>query len=229
VLWRAKNNEPAEPVSIKPQFFNRTHNNVPFPSLEFNTVPADIGGDPLNRFYFLLGYQGNVWVDAADARTYLPYPVVPAGFSAEKKPAKIDARIQIVYPHDRQGNFVPVEKATLVNVAVDLFEHGTLNSVPGDYDGSILVLYIAEANSPMTLAQADAGSSAIVATANLESYMVGDVKYPRWVFNNVKVEAGKQYHYLVKLHGVETYPSLWTHASDARTYLPNPAPPPACK
>jgi len=229
VLWKAFNNEPAVPVDIDGEFFLREQDDVEFPSLEFNTVPADIAANPsVNRFYFLLGYSGNVWVDAADARTYLPDPVKPTGFSEESEPGAVDARIQIVYPHDRQGNFVSVADAELVNVAVDLFAHGTLESVGMDYDAGPIVLYIAEANYAMAPAQADAGDSLVVATANLEPYKIGDVEYPRWVFNNVKVEPGKQYHYLVKVHGVETYPTLWTHASDARTYLPHPAAPPAC-
>lgn len=230
VLWKAFNNEPAAPVDIEGEFFLREQSDVEFPSLEFNTVPADIASNPtLNRYYFLLGFEGNVWVDAADARTYLPDPVKPAGFSEEAEPDAVDTRIQIVYPHDRDGNFVSVANARLVNVAVDIFEHGTLNSVGMDYDGGPVVLYLAEANYPMAPAQADAGSSTIVATAHLEPYKIGDTEYPRWVFNNVKVEPGKQYHYLVKVHGVTTYPTLWTHASDARTYLPHPEAPPACK
>jgi hypothetical protein len=229
-IWRARNNEPAEILTVKGELLLRNQDNVKFPSLEFNDVPADMASDPLNRFYFLLGFQGNIWVDAADARTYLPNPLVPTGFSADKRPAKVDTRIQIVYPHDSQGNFVTVDKATLANVAVDVFEHGTLNTVPLDYDASGLVLYIAEATSPMNLAKAALGDgSTIIAVANPEPYTFNNVKYPRWVFNNVVVEPGKQYHYLVKVLGAETYPSLWTHASDVRTYLPNPPLPPACK
>lgn len=231
VLWQAANNEPAAPVDIEGEFFMREASGVKFPSLEYNTVPADIASNPsINRFYFMMGgWEGNVWVDAADARTYLPHPRTPAGFSEDPAPAQVDTRIQIVYPHDRDSNFVSVADATLVNVAVDIFEHGTLNSVPMDYNRGPIVLYIAEANYPMGVARADAGSQTVVATAHLEPYTVGDVEYPRWVFNNVKVEPGKQYHYLVRVHGAETFPTLWTHASDARTYLPHPEPPPACR
>lgn len=230
VLWQAANNEPARPLDVDGEFFLREAGGVKFPSIEYNTVPADIASNPsYNRFYFLMGgWQGNVWVDAADARTYLPRPVTPAGFSEAAEPAQVDTRIQIVYPHDRDGNYVSVESAALVNVAVDIFEHGTLNSVPLDYDAGPIVLYIAEANYPMGVARADAGSQTIVATAHLEPYTIGDEQYPRWVFNNVKVEPGKQYHYLVRVHGAETFPTLWTHASDARTYLPHPQPAPPC-
>jgi hypothetical protein len=228
-LWQAKNNEPAVPVNITPQFFGRTQNNVKFSSLEFNTVPADMAADPMNRYYFMLGgFQGNVWVDATDARTYLPYPVQPSGFTETAALTQVDTRIQIVYPHDRDGKFASLDKATLVNVAVDIFEHGTLKSVPADYKGGPIVLYIAEANFAMGLAQADAGASTVVATANYEPYKIGDVTYPRWVFNNVKVTPGKQYHYMVRVQSAETFPTIWTHSQDVRTYLPNPTVPPPC-
>lgn len=167
-------------------------------------------------------------MDAVDARTYLPNPIAPSGFSENAVLAQVDTRIQIVYPHDRQMNYATLDKATLVNVAVDIFEHGTLKSVPVDFKGGLIILYIAEANGPMGLAQADGGGISIVATANLEPYKIGDVTYPRWVFNNVKVEPGKQYHYLVRVQSLETFPTIWTHSLDVRTYLPNPVAPPAC-
>jgi hypothetical protein len=230
-LWRASNNEPAAPVDTRWQYFYRKLNNVDFVSMEFNDVPADIASNPANRYYFLLGdFQGNVWVDATDARTYLPYPVTPAGISQNAAPTSVDTRIQIAYPHDKSGNFATLETATLVNVAVDIFEHGTLNSVPLTYNAGPILLYIAEANYPIALARAETGSVATVAMANLEPYTVANgTKYPRWVFNNVMVEPGKQYHYMVRVQGVETFPSIWTHATDVRTYLPNPPVPPACK
>jgi hypothetical protein len=121
-----------------------------------------------------------------------------------------------------------VDRATLVNVAVDIFEHGSLNSVPLNYNAGPIVLYIAEANYAMAPARSDAGSTSTVAVANPEPYRVGETQYPRWVFNNVIVEPGKQYHYLVRVQGVETFPTIWTHATDVRTYLPNPTLPPAC-
>lgn len=231
VVWQASNNEPAAPVDRDGELFLREADGVTFPSLEYNTIPADVASNPsLNRFYFLIGgWQGNVWVDAADARTYMPQPVKPTGFSEVENPAEVDTRIQIVYPHDAQGNYVAVEDSSLVNVAVDIFEHGTLNSVPMDYDAGPIVLYIAEANYPMGVARSNIGGPTIVAEAHLEPYTIGDTEYPRWVFNNVDVEPGKQYHYLVRVHGAQTYPTLWTHASDARTYLPHPEAPPACQ
>jgi hypothetical protein len=162
--------------------------------------------------------------------TYLPYPVIPAEISQNAAPTSVDTRIQIAYPHDKSGNFAGLETATLVNVAVDIFEHGTLNSVPLTYNAGPILLYIAEANYPIALARAETGSVATVAMANLEPYTAANgTKYPRWVFNNVMVEPGKQYHYMVRVQGVETFPSIWTHATDVRTYLPNPPVPPACK
>jgi len=227
VLWRAHNNEPAVPLDMDGEFFMREAEGVAFPSMEFNTVPADMTSTPYGRYYFLLGFEGNVWVDAADARTYLPHPAEPIGFSESDEPGSVDTRIQIVWPHDADGDFAPVEQATYANVAVDVFEHGTLKSVPTDYDAR-LILYMAEANYPMRATRAN-NPSQYIAYAEKTTYEVDGLEYPRWVFNDVQVEPGHQYHYLVRVEGVTTYPTIWTHAADARTYLPHPTPPPACE
>lgn len=228
VVWRAENNEPAAPLDIDGEMILReAGEGHAFPSLEYNDVPADMSRNPYDRFYFLLGFEGNVWVDAADARTYLPYPVEPAGFSESESPDAVDTRIQIVWPHDDKGRFAEVAQATYANVAVDVFEHGTLNSVPVDYNQR-LVLYMAEANSPMRSTLAG-NPSQYISLAEKTTYEVDGEEYPRWVFNDVRVEPGKQYHYLVRVENVETYPTLWTHAQDARTYLPHPETPPDCK
>src|SRR5579885_3238445 len=45
----------------------------------------------------------------------------------------IDAKIEIVWPHDQQGNPAPVASAPLVNVEVYLFQRGTLDPVPCNF------------------------------------------------------------------------------------------------
>jgi hypothetical protein len=52
--------------------------------------------------------------------------------------------------------------------------------------------------------------------------------FPRWVFNNVTVKPGTQHHFRVIVMGGpnRVYPTIWTHAADARTIFPNPQPPP---
>jgi hypothetical protein len=67
------------------------------------------------------------------------------------------------------------------------------------------------------------------------TYTINGQQYPRWVFNDVPVQPGQQYHFMAMLTGIQggvvdgrQFPTIWTHAADARTYLPTPQPPPAC-
>jgi len=231
VLLMAVNNEPAVPVPVTPQLVLRTVDGVTFPSLEYNNIPADLAAHPGDKYTFVAGtgtYLGPAWVHAADPRTFLPDPVIPTGYSGPD-PKELDARIQVVWPHDANGQYAPVERATFVNIAVDLFEHGTNKSVPLDYElaahrvpGEIgpLLLYAAKENDPML------GSPP---SAERVTYTANGQTFPRWVFNNVPVQPGRQYHFAALPAGLNVaYPSIWTHGPDARTYLPTPELPPAC-
>ncbi len=217
-LWRAHNNDPAMPVDVEDvDVINRDVDGVAFPSLEFNSVSANMAADPGGRYYFFTGLDSNVWVDAADPRTYLPYPQKPTGFSESNAPSQLDGRIQIVWPHDAAGAYTTVDKATYVNVVAELFEHGTLKAVPLEYSGKV-VLYMADFNGPLKP----------VATGKRTSHEVNGVEYPRWEFNDIPVKANGQYQYLIQVEGVTTYPTIWTHAYDARTWMPHPEAPPPC-
>ena len=77
----------------------------------------------------------------------LPASVLQAGHG----PEQLDACIQIVWPHDERGELRPAAEVPLVNIAVDLFAHGTLDSVPLDYEPDDLSLLVADENSPPTL------------------------------------------------------------------------------
>lgn len=235
-LHVAKNNEPAEVFapSRLGRLLIRTASGVGFPSLEFDDLPADLAHDPTAQYHFTTG-AGNVWVHAADARTSLPAPVVPTGygepvpwapFSPVKEEHLLDARIQVVWPHDERGNPAPVASATRVNMAVDLFVHGTRLSVPPAYRPEHLQLTVAEGNDP-----ADGTSTAV--GPERTTYTVDGRTFPRWVFNDVVVRPGRQYHFAV--YPVSTgmkvfspHSTIWTHAADPRTFSPDPRPPPAC-
>ncbi len=209
-LWAARNNEPADAIRSDGQFTSRFSNGVSFPSLEYNDVGANIVDSPGSQYrFFLTPGSSNVWVHAADARTYLPQPFEPWGYS-NGWPGEVDARIQIVFPHSG---------STRVNVAVDLFEHGTHNSVPADYTppGGLL-LWTAEGN----------GRPSSTGLPVKEFYSVNGQGYPRWVFNNVPVQPGLQYNFIATVAGANTHPTVWTHARDPRTFLPNPQPPAGC-
>ncbi len=234
ILSMATNNEPALPIAVTPQWLQRMVNGVAFPSEEFDNVPADVATNPEAKFSFVVvggvlaggpGEYGNVWVHAADSRTYYPQPIVPTSFSSTPLP-NVDLRIQIVWPHDAQGNYTSVDQATFVNIAVDLFEHGTRASVRPDFPPPTVgtpTLNVAESNGPLK-------GSGIV--AQKITYAANGQTYPRWVFNNVPVVPGKSYHFMAEIGGQfayhAEYSSIWTHAADARTILPNPQAPPAC-
>src|SRR5579859_7907858 len=139
-LWVAKNNEPATPVPVEGHLQFHSHGAGSFPSLEFNDVPANLAADPQARYTFIAGNEvpvSNVWVHAADPRTFFPHVAEPVG-SGVPQPGQLDTRIQIVFPHNASGRAAPVGQATYVNVAADIFLHGTLQSVPTDFEPDAL-------------------------------------------------------------------------------------------
>lgn len=231
VLWQARNNDPAEPLTT-PELIHRHADGYRFPTLEFNNVPADLVADPdpMARYTFFAGWTSNVWVHAADPRTFYPHPLLPTGLS-QGSPDQVDVRIQRVWPHDAQGNFAPVEQARYVNIAVDVFEHGTLKSVrPDDPTYGPVLLYIAEENEPMHFFLTHPRGQP--KPAEKMTYTANGHVFPRWVFNDVPVEPGQVYHFIATVLSpvkeLTTFPMVWTHASaqaDVRTRLPHPQPP----
>ena len=243
VLGMAHNNDPVAPLSIAPEWVVRYIPNVThFASEEFDDIPANLSADPTGKYSFVVvggalsgsseAPTGNVWIHAADPRTYYPRPVQPTGYTSQTNPP-VDLRIQVVFPHDAQGRQQPVGKAPLVNVAVDVFEHGTSLSVRPDFLQTIPSRY------PVTLGlQIARGNDALAGYAGQPpetEYSVNGQSYPRWVFNDVPVDPTRQYHFLAMLKGLQggvtdgrQFPTIWTHAADARTYLPNPRPPVGC-
>lgn len=237
-LLIGQNNEPANRVSVTGQTITRTVGRSKFPSVEFNDVPANLAVDPTAKFRLVSygatsfssqGFVGNVWVHAADPRTYYPNPVTPTGFSTSTLPSVgMDARIQIVWPHDTLGNFASVERATRVNIGVEVFEHGTLKAIPLDSSQKFsytLSLLVATWNNPVGAAT----YSSLVPV----QYTISGQTFTRWNFNDIPVVPWVQYHFLAGVTptgspSMSPYASIWTHAPDARTYLPNPQAPPSC-
>ena len=224
-LFVAKNNDPASSVGIAPQVLQRSVTGVSFPSLEFDNVPANLAADPTTKYTFVSFLDGNptnnVWVHAADPRTYLPHPLAPTGYS-QPSPKELDTRIQIVWPHDEQGNLASVDRATRVNIAIDVFAHGTTLSVPPDSNYTVR-LWWNQGNDNLAL-----GPGYLPKT----SYTVNGQTYPRWVVNDFPVRPDQQYHFLAMIGSLgqpgASYPAIWTHGADARTYFPSPQVPPSC-
>ena len=75
-----------------------------FPVWDFNDVDVSAARDSANRLTFFTTVDGvrtlhNIWTHAADARTVFPQADVPTG-TINRLPAALDARIEIVWPHD---------------------------------------------------------------------------------------------------------------------------------
>ena len=237
-LLIAENNEPANVWGKLGQANLRTGQFGKFPTIDFNDIPADLVSKPAARYRFIMyapvsasnnDFSGNVWVHAADPRTIQPNPVVPTGFSAQMLPAQgLDTRIQIVWPHDPQGSLAPVTSATRLNITVEVFEHGTLKAILPNASGKFrysLSLFVAEGN--------DAVHPASYSTLTPRTYVVDGQTYTQWIFNDVPVIPGHQYHFLAGAtaagrQDVYPYTNIWTHAQEGRTLLPNPPEPPAC-
>jgi hypothetical protein len=226
VLWMARDNEPAQPVAGDAQVVLALVDGAQFPMLVVNGVPADTTSPGTSYRFFVRSPDSNVWVHAADPRSNLTEPVFPTEHS-DQNPRQVDVRIQVVWPHDGRGESVPVERATAVNIAVDLFAHGTTRSVPLDFEPE-LVLRVAAGNNPLR-EQNEAGQP--IASVTRTTHVVDDRTFPRWVFNNVPVQPGSQYHFLIDITGGAeiAYPSIWTHGHDAELRQAAPSIPPSCR
>ncbi len=214
-LWRAVDSEPAEPVETADQ---RSVDGQPFPYWDANDVDVSAARDVSGKVYFLVTVEGvdtatSVWAHAADARTYFPEQEVPSGVAAGTVDA-VDARIQIVWPHDRQGNEATVDQADLANVAVTLFKHGTRLSVPTSWAGQV-ALYGAW-NSEV--------ARVLSSSPNVGSRQAGVITYPVWEFNDVPVglarDGGNRLYLWAVARGVKSYPTIWAHGADSRTFFP---------
>ncbi len=213
-LWAALDNEPVDLVAIGKRrtadFGGRL-----LPVWDFNDIDVSAAQNPLSKLYFQVRVEGgevfsNVWVHGADARTRLPNPMEPTEV-LDTPPETVDARVQIVWPHDD----APVEEADLANVTVALFAHGTVASVPVDWEPRVF-LYRALNNDVGV--KVGEGTKRVVKSQGL--------KYPVWDFNDVVVSPARdpknKIHFWAEVEGVPTFPTFWTHGIDARTYFPEP-------
>lgn len=239
-LWLARGNDPVERVSVNPVLVQRIVGGVTFPSDEYNDVLANLVADPSAKYTFGVGlgpWTGNIWVHGADPRTVYPNPIVPVGLGTAAA-GQIESRIQIVWPHDMQGNPRPVTQATLVNIAVDLFIHLSTaeelqpntppRSVPLDFQPDALTLMSAHGNHPVT--SRDLNGHPYPPTQKI-TYTANGQTFPRWVFNDVPVDPHVPEHFLAPVYSgkiLSPYVDIWTHSASALTYLPQPALPPSC-
>ncbi len=215
-LWRALNNQPAQQVATGVRRLT-TQGGVTFPAWDFNNIDVSAARDGANKYYFYVTVDGvttnfNIWSHGADARTYLPNPVTPTSAGGG---GPVDARIQVVWPHDAAGNPRPVSSAPLANVTVALFNAGTQQSVNPDFNNRV-TLFMAVNNSPVTP----------VGNGVKRLVRQGGVTYPVWDFNDVDVRAAtdplNKYYFRVLVQDTQTFSTIWSHGVDARTYFPTP-------
>jgi hypothetical protein len=223
-LYVSKNNEPGELVSAPPTMTQRTAGNVAFPSAEFDDVPASLAADPGARFNFVAYERGqpasNVWLHTGDKPGPGSGPVKPTGYSSPN-PAAVDTRIQVVFPHDEQGRPADVKAATRINVALDIFQHGTTLSVTPD----------AAYQPQLWIAQGGDRLSPLPPRVQKTTYTVGAQGYPRWEFDDVHVQPGQTYHLLATTGPLGqpggSYPTIWTYTTGTHP-ASKPEPTPAC-
>lgn len=218
VIWQAVNNSPAEPLGEARQ---RTVDGQPFPFWELNDVDVGRATDGGNKIYFMVRSVGpdlatSIWAHGVDPRTYFPQQDAPSGLATGPIEA-VDARIQVVWPHDAAGVERPPAEASYINVAVMFFKRGTRLSAPVGWEPPGATLYGAwnhEVGRPLTRE----------ATASVRT--AGAITYPVWEFNNVPAgraaDPANRLYLWVQLAGVETHSSIWAHGADARTIFPLP-------
>jgi hypothetical protein len=219
----SKNDQPGDVVAKQPSIVKRDVAGVSFPSAEYNDVSANLVADPSARFSFVVFERGqpasNVWLHGASAAN--PFvPLKPTGYGSPD-PSALDSVIQVVFPHDSRGQQAQPATATAVNVAVDLFQHGTTLSVSPDATHKPVLWW----------AQGSGELQTLKAAAVKTTYTVNGQGYPRWVFNDLQVQPGQVYHLLATVGQFGqrggSYPSIWTYGATKSGPVKS-EPPPSC-
>lgn len=130
----------------------------------------------------------------------------------------VDAKIEIVWPHDRSGRQQPVERAPLANLTAYLFQSQSLVPVADDFDAPVR-LWRATNNGP----------AAMVATGVKRMASVAGYVMPVWDFNDVDVSAARdpqaKIFFYVTVESVPTRANVWSHGANGLTYLPQQSTP----
>lgn len=209
----------------------RTVDGKTFPVWLFNDVPTLMGEGNLSLVdtYFFVEVEGadarsNVWAHAVDPRTILPSGYPPTGGVSDSAPSVIDALITVVYPHSFQGAFLPAAEAPLVNVGVDLAEHPAAaggagwRSAAAHFEQPVQLLRSLNDGYLEVIKPADQ-----VVTQTVEAFGV-TYSWPRWEFDDVDVSAVQnpmnKYYFAVRVDGVPTHTTIWSHGADPRTFFP---------
>ncbi len=129
-------------------------------------------------------------------------------------PEAIDARIEILWPHD----FAPVTSAQTANLSMRLYASRSLEVPPCAWMPGV-ELWMAQDAEPLR-------RQSVAAQRTVEGH-----PFPVWDVNDIDVSwANDPNHKLVFLARTapglaESFSSVWVHAADARTLLPQPPEP----
>lgn len=216
-LWSALNNEPARPSAIGSKRMFSVGGRT-YPVWDFNDVDVSAARDPANKLTFLVTVDGvttlsNIWAHAADARTIFPQTDVPVGV-LDAAPEAVDARIQIVWPHDN----LPIAEATRGNVTAYLFAAGTAHALaPESRWRPTVRLHWSVNSEPERVGSAIIGMPRTVATST-------GLQFLAWDFNDVDISAARdplnRMYFWITVDDVVTYSTVWAHGMDARTIFP---------
>lgn len=169
--------------------------------------------------------------------------LVPTSLVQAQAAPAVDAKIEIVWPHDRQGRQMSADAATLVNVEVYLFQRGTLNPVGCDFANTVRLRWALNAGGmyelpPYTGFGEELPTDEAVPGYGLPAEAVGQkltrtvagMTFPYWSFNDVPVFNGigeakpgtKATYFVVEVDGADYRTTVWGHAANPRTFLPTP-------
>lgn len=232
-IYTSVGNDPLVPALEDAKVSQERVDGIKFPVLSFSQIPIDVGGH--SNFTVVIGSDsrfGRAYVLGQDSKTNFPNPIPPTGTALIIPPEEknnnlweIDSRIQMVWPHTKQGKYTEVKNAEYVNVAVDYFRHGTLESLPIDFPSNNWQYYVLE---PYLMVAEDSNPFIVFGKdsdiyhayhAQRTTYIANGKQYPRWIFDDVPVKIGHDYHFIAlwapKSHaqGFRIYPSVWTHSA----------------
>lgn len=227
-LWGALNNDPARLLGLGEKRLFSAGGRT-YPVWDFNDVDVQAARDPANRFSLFVTVDSqagpveamhNVWTHAADARTLFAQQDQPTEATA-LRPLAVDAKIQIVWPHDD----LPVREAQRANITAYVFVAGTQLALSPAIVmttgwSPTVRLHWSLNNEPE-----GAPGVGLVGTARVVTAANG-VKFLAWDFNDVDVSLANEplnrLYFWVSVDGITTHSNIWAHAADARTLFPQP-------
>jgi hypothetical protein len=217
-LWAAQSGSAARVVATG-QKRMLSQGGSTFPAWDFNDVDVSAAQDPTGKLAFFATVEGvptypNIWVYAGDPRTIFPQADMPQGVT-DRRPAAVDARIEIVWPHDG----APVDQADRANITVYLFDAGSKTAL----SPSISWLPVVRLHHSLNV---DPEQPETAVAGQPRTITVNGITFEAWDFNDVDVSAARdplnRLYFWASVDDVPAYSNIWAHGADARTFFPEP-------